>query len=644
MKNYFAIRVLTVFTLVVCTSVVFAQEMRTWTDSTGKFTIEASLVSVEGNTVELKNKAGKVLILTIDKLSEADNIYLKENPIFENPFEMAEWVASKDLSTQTSSAKTVDINDAKEIGDYGETTWSCPPDPAPLDNLASKRLTFRAGTIPLYSYVKDCGFFFSRDGKKVLYALQVPKPSIGEGDDSMRIFLGDIASGEIITMKNSLCLTPYGLSPDGTKAMFVQNPWGIGAHNGQKGNILIFDCTSNQLELLTTLNPIDYQGRSRTQDKADVESAFWVSDDHILILYSSGNDKSLVLANINTGKALWRLKADLSWERSLTFSPNGTYFLVKTGKAMLLIETLSGKTIGTLTDINGFGTAKYSFSPDGQKIASCASEMIRIWDATTGQSKEAFYIDGALQYSTFTWVSNQHLLAGNKLIDTTLQVPIWEYRGLFNNGDYFGGQFWYMMGNNDAKTLVGVKIPQQKVFDRFSSQQNDSSLFAVQPGMTVALKIDSSISKDSDEIRRSFEKKLQDNELTLADDSPVTFLLKVLQKEERTVTYTTGGAFPMGGFFPFNRGGGMEVKFRPEQYEILFQQEDKTLWSCVYLTRVPDVSLDEVAKESLQDIVNRKVGERHYKDWFLGQDIPKQIPRTDNLGKSTFSELGIREN
>ena len=80
------------------------------------------------------------------------------------------------------------------------------------------------------------------------------------------------------------------------------------------------------------------------------------------------------------------------------------------------------------------------------------------------------------------------------------------------------------------------------------------------------------------------------------------------------------------------------------QYEILFQQEDKTLWSCVYLTRVPDVSLDEVAKESLQDIVNRKVGERHYKDWFLGQDIPKQIPRTDNLGKSTFSELGIREN
>ncbi|MCL2622364.1 MAG: SHD1 domain-containing protein [Planctomycetaceae bacterium] len=586
MKRYVPVLVLAVFTVAACFSVALAEDMRTWTDSSGRFTVEAVLVSFEDDSVKLKKADGTVLALTIDKLSEADKIYLAEASSSANPFEVAERAATRAPATSpTSPAKTVDIADAKEIGDYGETSWSCPPDPAPLENLASKRFTFRAGTIPLHSHAKDYGFFFSRDGKKVLYTLQVPKPSIGEGDESTRIFLADVASGEINMMKNSLCLTPYGLSPDGSKAMFVQSPWGIGIHTGQKGKILLFN-TSNQLEPFTILNPIDHQGRLRNQEKADVEQATWVSDEHILVLYASGADRSLVLANINTGKALWRLKPDLGGGRSLTLSPSGKYFLVKAGKAMLLIDTISGKTVGSLADVNEYETAKYSFSPDGRRIASCAGGMIRIWDATTGQPEETFFIEGAGGYSTFTWIGDRHLMVGNQLIETALQVPVWEYLGFINNGDYFGGQFWHLMGSNDAKTLVGVKIPQQKVLDRFSGVQNDANLFAVQPGMAVALEIDPSVSKDQDEIRRSIEKKIQDNGLTLADNAPVTFLLKVTEEGEKTVTYTTS-RFPFAAPSLFNRGGGTDVQYRQDKYEFLIQQDGKTLWNRLHVAGAP---------------------------------------------------------
>ena len=191
-------------------------------------------------------------------------------------------------------------------------------------------------------------------------------------------------------------------------------------------------------------------------------------------------------------------------------------------------------------------------------------------------------------------------------------------------------------GKQRSKNACRCQNSAKKVLDQYSGQQNDKNLFVVQPGMTVALKIDPSISRNLDEIQRSMEKKLQDNGLTLDANASVIFLLKVTQEGEKTVTYTTG-SFGM-------RRGGTEVKFRSEKYQLLLQQGDKTLWSRMNVTGPPDVSLDEVANASLQDVVNKKVQERQSKDWFLRLDIPKKIPRTDNIGKSTLNELGLREN
>ncbi|MCL2346816.1 MAG: hypothetical protein FWC50_01005, partial [Planctomycetaceae bacterium] len=84
--------------------------------------------------------------------------------------------------------------------------------------------------------------------------------------------------------------------------------------------------------------------------------------------------------------------------------------------------------------------------------------------------------------------------------------------------------------------------------------------------------------------------------------------------------------------------------YREDKYQLLVQQGDQTLWSRINVMGPPDVSLDEIANSSLQAIVDKKVQERHYKDWFLNVKIPKKIPRTDKIGKSTLSELGLREN
>jgi len=63
-----------VLVFAVCTPVASA---RTWTDSTGKHTVEAEFVDLKGGKVRLKKANGSTLSITLDKLSSADQEYVR---------------------------------------------------------------------------------------------------------------------------------------------------------------------------------------------------------------------------------------------------------------------------------------------------------------------------------------------------------------------------------------------------------------------------------------------------------------------------------------------------------------------------------------------------------------------------------------
>ncbi len=65
---------------------------RTWSDSTGAFTVEAEFLGLEDGTVRLKRDDGKVLEVPLDRLSEADQKTARElaeaaRPVIDNPFD-----------------------------------------------------------------------------------------------------------------------------------------------------------------------------------------------------------------------------------------------------------------------------------------------------------------------------------------------------------------------------------------------------------------------------------------------------------------------------------------------------------------------------------------------------------------------------
>ena len=52
--------------------------MRTWHDASGKFEIEATLVSLKGQTVTLKKKDGRTIRVSLKKLSAEDQKFVQE--------------------------------------------------------------------------------------------------------------------------------------------------------------------------------------------------------------------------------------------------------------------------------------------------------------------------------------------------------------------------------------------------------------------------------------------------------------------------------------------------------------------------------------------------------------------------------------
>lgn len=62
-------------------------EMRSWTDKTGRFKIEATFVGEENGAVKLLRKDGKQATIPLNKLSDSDQAYIRKT-LDENPFEV----------------------------------------------------------------------------------------------------------------------------------------------------------------------------------------------------------------------------------------------------------------------------------------------------------------------------------------------------------------------------------------------------------------------------------------------------------------------------------------------------------------------------------------------------------------------------
>ncbi len=67
---------------------VGTENVRTWTDKTGQFKVEATFLGVEGTTVRLQRSDGRSMSIPLDRLSAQDQAHVRQLQQAENPFQL----------------------------------------------------------------------------------------------------------------------------------------------------------------------------------------------------------------------------------------------------------------------------------------------------------------------------------------------------------------------------------------------------------------------------------------------------------------------------------------------------------------------------------------------------------------------------
>jgi len=640
-----------------------AQETRKWSDVSGRFNVEGTLIRVDGGNVLLKATDGKQLTISLTRLSEADQQYVKdqsENPFTEvaadNPFQQTTLSSGGELP----NAVPVKLDSASQMMPKQDIQWDCPPDPCPVEKMAGRPFSFALGNVPFGASKSHSGPFFSRDGKTLALSASafertsrvsanVParvsamqnRNRDPDFQNFTKIWIGDVTTGKshVTTLEERLTL--MGISPNGKRVALQSGEWAIGSNWGKRQYLSIGEVSESGVAINTVYNPFASVGNPSSMHNLenDIEWAGWVSDSQILVLSARG---LLILLDVDDGTPVWQWS--LGSGSKVSLSPGGRYAIAVSSGDAFLFQTANGEGIGQL-DIPRGTNREFAFSPDGKTIAANAPDGIMLLDATTGQVQEPFYI-GENSTGSLGWCDNRYLMAGSRLVDTTTKSVLWNYSHNSANAKASGGNYWYSLSTGSANTIrvVGVALPHGKAIQR---ADNDTSLFSISPGMNVSLKVEDSVQEGREEIQKSIEKKFADNGWKLANDAPVSVTLKVVTESEETTEYGVSRSpipipIPVPRLRMFGEKG-VEVKFTPQKYLIEVREGDKLVWTLSHTERPPwRMPLDVVQDKSLQEVVDQAMAKAEYKDWFLKARIPKTIPNPDKTGSSRLTENGVQ--
>ena len=353
--------------------------LRTWSDSTGKYKVEAQLVEKDEQSVTLRRPSGKIAKVPLSKLSDIDLKYLKAlDEKAANPF--AALVENDTKRTPLQQQEPAAENFSKGQNLYAAWDYSIP--------------------LKVVSKVTDLGW-----GPKSV-AISPEKKLVIIGRGGAEVSICDLESGQILMSSGRMDhigdVTAAKYTSDG-KFLVI---------GGTKGTIEVYKINSaGKLELAVQFGAHTGQVNSisfSSDDKyaftggADKEARYWEvatgrqvaavtgfkgkvkatrirSEDRELL---ATDGKTLIAYDLDAKRATRTIEVGRTEHcQSAAISPNGLLLAVDDGYKIVLWNLESFRQMPTIagTDIPW----KLVFGPDSRHLFSGHNGVVNIWDTKT---------------------------------------------------------------------------------------------------------------------------------------------------------------------------------------------------------------------------------------------------------------------
>jgi hypothetical protein len=617
-RRPFRLAALTLALTLIGFTAVVAADLRTWTDSTGKFTIKAKFVSLADGKVTLEQEDGSKVEIELTKLSAADQKVAQDLAKGgDNPFKPKTAAGSPAKSAAEPPLATVDWSGARAIDlNPAQSEWKVSVGAAP----SVEGLTHQPVRLP-----QKVSFFEQAKGlvlnpvckrAAVGYTLNDPRQKAG----GTRVVLCDLASGQLLgTASAPGQFAPVALADDGNRVLMRRDDFGLG--NQDRLEVWKLD-GSNVTKTLRWVPYDDLHGAER-----DVKWATLLDEQRAVTVSASGK---LVAWQLDPLKPLYTLLVQGNCLPGL--SPDRKLLAFSTGHDVGVLDLAAGRVVALqTTPQTQFPTL--AFSPSGKWIACAAFDKLYVWDTATGkQERESGYY-GLHVGGQALWTDDDHILLGNRtLFDLETQVKLWEYNG----GElvqYLGGKVWFEVSQDDRApgAIVPATVPQANVTAALKKAMAESDFFVLKPGTTVAIDVSGLADADQrDKVRTALEEKLKANDCQVGESGTITLAALTEVGKERDVSYHT-----------FGRPGSRTYKVKEHFSRLKFLYQGKPAWE----TSAGNVPFFVRLKEDQTMQQYLKEHEKPNYDWFTKVELPKLLTKPTGrptLGTSQVTTAGVR--
>ncbi|QDT11187.1 SHD1 domain-containing protein [Planctomycetes bacterium K23_9] len=411
-----------------------AEPMRIWVDSSGRYSIEASLVRRDGQVVILRRKDGGESTMPIDRISKRDQDYLA------NYNDRRDALVSVPKATLTDtpdyqplprldlprSLTIASENSELQMGVVTETTASFDP-PAPQTPDPSPD----APAFPLAEFSLDGVNTYDRCSQLVNVGTD-RSPAIG-----MSITVGFVLSGShsinrvvkfdlqsrtssvIHQSEEALTLLDHHIRSKRSLVLVGHSPAGKG------GRLAIATgWRADELE-------INYQRKLPTESQATqgiigsqahLRWARWIDEEHVIAIV----DRSLMGWNLVSGDMTFRIDGidpgsvpDLSGGRR--------QLAVPVAGGVLLVDSVEGKVLGRIASEPKI-VPSVSFSSQSHALAVTSQRRMVVWDLAS--AAKAVQIDSkrSLGSGSATWIDSDLVMTSSGILySLQRQSALWRY-------------------------------------------------------------------------------------------------------------------------------------------------------------------------------------------------------------------------
>ncbi len=504
-----------------------ATELRTWSDQTGKFKIEAEFVESKGDTVVLLRQDGKRIEVPLNRLSDDDQAVVKTliTASSDNPFKVTDAPAASPL--RPGEVAEPSWEGAIEVSLAAGDRWEISPGGVPELGFTPKivglpkKIDFFEGS---------SGFALSVPAKKAAISYLLKARGGRNAKTTSRIVVVDLESGRTLA-NGSLdgSFSVIAMHDDGKQIIAEKTESSGNFGRDKKHTLATLIADGTKVSVQDEWSPYHHVDAGSRH----VRFADFAADGKFVTCNEPG---MVAVWDFATRKLAFHFR--ISRTSIPALSPDRKYVGYAGGNKVAFINLETQEPVGMKAAPGMDFWVRGQFSPSGKKFAASSQRKLMIWDLETGEVLFEGEIPGvSLAYGLRFPAEDFVLVSKEYLVEWTSGIKVWQYTG--SGRSVCAGNTMFML----ADAVVPVEMPHPEAVRLLEEAKLQSDLFVVKKGVSLAIDVSQLPVEYQAEIKESLAKQIAKIGCQVADNADVTVKATITGPKKETVSYFRAGSF-----------------------------------------------------------------------------------------------------